>query len=685
MPLRAGFRSATRLFAIFVVVTTALAAALAWVSWRLIAQDRELERQRRQDRLGQVLDTVAAGLLRHLSEHEQRVARLAATPAEDLVRAVSAAGRDLGDASGFVVLDDRRILASPEGRVLFFPAVSSVPEADAATFAGGELAEFRRRDFQAALHAYSTLLGSTDASVRAGALLRTARVYRKMRMPDRALESYAELARLAVGSRLTRTHAASDAGTASATVAFGGVPADLVARHAECAVLAEAGRRDALYAAARRLHTDLLSGAWRLTRGTWAYYLDDARGWLDPRDAAAREADRGAARAIAISNGLDHAWRAWQSLPNPTPPTPRIDHWREGGDTWVVVSLRSPTRTVVLLVDVHAVASRWMGLDQSASRIDIAIGISEPTGTPVLPLPAAAATELTRTPADTGLPWTLIAAASGPLPASTAPRTLLLVGIAVLALLLAAGTFFIGRAITRELEVARMQSDFVAAVSHEFRTPLTSVCHISEMLVDGRVADEERRGVLYGTLQRESERLRRLVEGLLDFARMDAGGSRYRLERVEPSAFLRGLGDEFTADVTAQGVQVQVDVAPDLPAIRADREALGRAVWNLLENAVKYSPESARIRLAARADGGRVEVSVSDHGLGITPEEQARIFEKFVRGSAAGAAGVKGTGLGLSMVQHIVQAHGGTVRVESSPGEGSTFTIALPATGEPGA
>jgi signal transduction histidine kinase len=255
-----------------------------------------------------------------------------------------------------------------------------------------------------------------------------------------------------------------------------------------------------------------------------------------------------------------------------------------------------------------------------------------------------------------------------------------LVGIGVLALLLAAGALFIGRAITRELEVARMQSDFVAAVSHEFRTPLSSVCHISEMLVDGRVADDERRGRLYGTLQRESERLRRLVEGLLDVARMDAGGREYRLERLEPSPFLQALGGEFEADVAAaeSNARVQIDVAPHLPAVRADREALGRALWNLLDNAVKYSPDSPHVQLTARAAGQSVEVAVKDQGLGISPNEQARIFQKFARGSAAAATGVKGTGLGLSMVRQIVEAHGGTVRVESRSGEGTTFTITLP-------
>jgi signal transduction histidine kinase len=677
MFLRARFRSATRLFGVFVVVTTTLAIALAWVSWRLVQQDRELERQRRQDRLGQVLDTTAAGLLRMLSDREQQLITLAAATHDD-VEMAAAVARDLSRDSAIVALDRRGAIVAPEGRILFYPTIVAGPEAGGAAFAAGESAEFQRHDFTSALDAYAALASSPVAAVRAGALLRTARVHRTMGIPDQALAAYAELSRIAGPTQAGNVREGD--GGAEAGPMFAGVPVDLVARHAACAVLAETERQGALRTAARSLHADLLAGRWRLTRGSWAYYVEETRGWLGPSDSAAREAERDTATAAALSNGFEHAWRAWQTSPATSAPTARVDHWREAGKTWVLLSSRSSTRLVVLLIGPREVSTHWLGRHQSSAGSGIALGLSDATGAPVAALPAGVATQALRSPADTGLPWTLHAAATGPLPKAAAPRTLLLAGIGVLALLLAAGAFFIGRAITRELEVARMQSDFVAAVSHEFRTPLSSVCHISEMLVDGRVADHERRDRLYGTLQRESERLRRLVEGLLDVARMDAGGREYRLERLEPSPFLQALGSEFEADVVAaaNNARVQVDVVPDLPVVRADREALGRALWNLLDNAVKYSPHAPHVRLTARAAGQSVEVVVKDEGLGISLEEQAHIFQKFARGSAAMATGVKGTGLGLSMVRHIVEAHGGTVRVESRLGEGSTFTITLP-------
>ena len=127
-----------------------------------------------------------------------------------------------------------------------------------------------------------------------------------------------------------------------------------------------------------------------------------------------------------------------------------------------------------------------------------------------------------------------------------------------------------------------------------------------------------------------------------------------------------------------------MDIAqhPHLPLVQADREALARALWNLLDNAVKYSPQNKTVWVKAACENGRVAISVSDKGLGIAPHERKKIFKKFVRAASAEAAGAKGTGLGLTMVEHIVAAHGGQMHVESEPGVGSTFTILLPSAKE---
>jgi len=245
-----------------------------------------------------------------------------------------------------------------------------------------------------------------------------------------------------------------------------------------------------------------------------------------------------------------------------------------------------------------------------------------------------------------------------------------------------AGSYFIARAVTRELEVARLQSDFVAAVSHEFRTPLALLCQLSEMLSDGRVPGETRRQEYYEGLRRASERLHRLVESLLDFGRMQAGVQKYRFDLLETGSLFSGVVEEFAEEARERGYQVDIEQQPQLPPVKGDREALTRALWNLLDNAVKYSPQNKTVWTRVTCENGRVAISVSDKGLGIAPHERKKIFKKFVRAASADVAGAKGTGLGLTMVEHIVAAHGGQMHVESEPGVGSTFTILLPSAKE---
>jgi signal transduction histidine kinase len=179
-------------------------------------------------------------------------------------------------------------------------------------------------------------------------------------------------------------------------------------------------------------------------------------------------------------------------------------------------------------------------------------------------------------------------------------------------------------------------------------------------------------------MERESGRLHRLVEGLLDFGRMEAGALEFNWERVTPSDLVQSVVAEFKAERGDSGDQVEISADTATPVIRADSEALGRAVWNLLDNAVKYSADRKTVRVNVSQDQRRVAIAVRDEGLGIPVQEHEAIFKKFIRGTSSDGRGTKGTGIGLAMVKHIVEAHGGEVRVESEVGQGSTFTILLP-------
>jgi len=287
-------------------------------------------------------------------------------------------------------------------------------------------------------------------------------------------------------------------------------------------------------------------------------------------------------------------------------------------------------------------------------------------------------------PGDTGLPWALhVRRASGNPPESRFTRgRLTVLGIAVMSLFLVTGVYFIGRAVRREVELARLHTDFVAAVSHEFRTPLAAMRQLSEVLAAGRVPDQARQLQYFEALSSESRRLQRLVENLLDLGRPQAGAATYRVEPLEPRALVERVVTEFRGEMSQVACRVDVASGADCGRVLADAEAVGLALHNLLDNAMKYAGAEARVHVSWQRQGDRIGLRVRDNGPGVLVEERARIFERFVRGSAAAAASVRGTGIGLALVKQIATGHGGDVAVEPAPGAGSVFTIWLPVAGD---
>jgi len=201
---------------------------------------------------------------------------------------------------------------------------------------------------------------------------------------------------------------------------------------------------------------------------------------------------------------------------------------------------------------------------------------------------------------------------------------------------------------------------------------------VTEVFAENRVADESQRQSYYRLQGRATDRLHRLVESLLDFRRMEAGAKPYRFQPLDPAVLVRRVVGEFQTETAGNG-NVELSVHENVPAVDADSDALTHAVRNLLDNAVKYSPQHRAVWVDVGRQGDGVAISVRDRGMGIPANEQKAIFQKFVRGSEARLHEIKGTGIGLAMVSNIVQAHGGRVLLESLPGVGSTFTIVLPA------
>jgi signal transduction histidine kinase len=220
-----------------------------------------------------------------------------------------------------------------------------------------------------------------------------------------------------------------------------------------------------------------------------------------------------------------------------------------------------------------------------------------------------------------------------------------------------------------------MKSDFVSTVSHELRTPLTSIYGFAETLLrrDIGFSDAERETFL-GYIASESERLTGIVDALLNVARLDSGALQVELVPTDVGALLEQVVAEGSVPSSTNGHRFVVDLDDDVPAVRADPDKLRQVVGQLVENAVKYSPAGAVVRLEARARPDAVEVTVADEGSGIPESEVGRIFDKFYRGAEAQS----GTGLGLFIAQGLVSAMGGTIWVRSEEGSGSRFTFALP-------
>jgi signal transduction histidine kinase len=227
------------------------------------------------------------------------------------------------------------------------------------------------------------------------------------------------------------------------------------------------------------------------------------------------------------------------------------------------------------------------------------------------------------------------------------------------------------------LRLSRLQTDFVSNVSHELRTPLTSIRMFVDTLAMDRARDEKQVKECLELLATETERLSNMVERLLQWARMEAGRRIYTLEPVSPLKVVEGAVNAFRAQTIGSPYKLEVVAPAQPPAVLADVDALTEALLNLLSNAFKYGGDEKRITVRIMADAEETTFEVEDDGIGISPRDKKRIFDKFYRAEQLLSRKTEGTGLGLSMVRHIVEGHKGRIEVESEPGKGSRFRMRL--------
>jgi two-component system, OmpR family, phosphate regulon sensor histidine kinase PhoR len=251
-----------------------------------------------------------------------------------------------------------------------------------------------------------------------------------------------------------------------------------------------------------------------------------------------------------------------------------------------------------------------------------------------------------------------------------------LIGGAVTIIL--AGLAFLAIAIRRERRANELKSDFISNVSHELKTPLSIITMFGEMLANGRTKSPEQATEYAEIIYRESVRLDRLIENVLDFAKIERGMGVYEFADADIGEVVTRAIDLAARRLQTAEMTIDVEIEPDLPIIKLDANAVTLAVLNLIDNAIKYAAAGKKIAVKLAKDSQRVVLSVKDWGPGIERDEQARIFERFYRARAMRLKPIRGSGIGLALVQHIARAHGGDVSVTSTPPDGSTFQLWLP-------
>ena len=627
--------SSRRLTFIFVAVLVPAAVTLVWLGLRLLEQDRALWAQREVERLEAAADSVVRALSQSLTDAERKLVEGQALEGALLVRR-SETGLDL----------------SPRGLAAWTPLPARLHEIDPQIFHAAERLEFQGSP-ETALAAYRRLAGSdSPADHRAGALLRSARINRSLGRRQAAIADY----------RALSIHSG---------LALSGAPVDLVARRRLCELLLESGDAAAHRHESQRLARDFVAGRWSLARHDWELTHADLARWMT-RASAASVPQRAFSTAVEslMAGGASrgsvgrHVEIALEK--------PMTILWRGTRDQFLA------------LVIPPEVVARWVAAaaaQQGPKALNLTLLTDDGAQVGGSPPPSQGRT-VRRPAADTGLPWLLGVAPGAAWSVGdefASRQQLLMAGLIALGLLLSAGSYLLWRVVQRELAVARLQAEFVSAVSHEFRTPVTSLRHVIELLEEDDELPKERRRSFYEVLGRSTERLNRLVESLLDFGRMEEGRKPYDLRAIDAVAFVRGVAAEFEQNATSNGHRITVDAAGALRPVRADESALGHALWNLLDNAVKYSPSGGPISISVTPHDMGAAISVRDSGLGVPRHEQREIFTKFVRGAQAHRLGIKGTGVGLAIVSHIVHAHGGRIELESEEGKGSTFRLVLPA------
>lgn len=250
--------------------------------------------------------------------------------------------------------------------------------------------------------------------------------------------------------------------------------------------------------------------------------------------------------------------------------------------------------------------------------------------------------------------------------------------IGILFIVLIAAVWFVYSAVNKELELAKAKADFVSNVSHELRTPLSLISMFAETLEMDRVKTEEKKKEYYSIISRESNRLGKIVNSILNFSKMEAGKRKFNFAEEDLNEIVIQIYQNYSYHLYNKGFDFEYEPGINIPKVMADREAVSEAVVNLIDNSVKYSTENKFIKITIGSEDRFVFIEISDKGIGISEKDQGKVFDKFYRVTSGLIHTTKGTGLGLTLVKQIMDAHKGRIILKSKSGEGSSFKLMFP-------
>lgn len=664
--LTSWFSPPTHILTFYISFCIIFLSVLIIVGIRLISHDRIIARDSLRIMVENLVDNISSDISAKMIRTKQQLSGLASNPNWESDLELKQWIINLPVDGALIIIDDHGgSEVIPEGHVLYRPAITIEIDEMTSNLSGGESLDLQVSSLDSAQTLYQSAYRSGNDVRALSELFRLARTLKSAGDLPKALSIYEQ-----IGS--------------SEAIMISGTPSDLMAKVARSELLKDSISDTSIFLYSTiDLYSELNSGKWRLNPAAHQYYSDRISQWL-PYEIQNR---------LKIELDLAEKSINTQTLVwlQESPESPVFNSDRNEGQ--IVVGENESQRLLLwkdvgnqkifLVLGLMAIKSLWfddilLTLVDSGARLNL---ISS-TGELIFgDEPSSSEISALRHLSATGLPWSVqVSTAFEPELNSliSARSQLYFIILTIVGCLVFVSTYFIQRAIGKEQRISRIQSDFISGISHELKSPLTSIIQLSELLTHGRVKDQEQRDVYYRDIFKESTRLKRLVENLLSFGRLEAKSHSFLQESIDIKKLLHSTVDRFKE--VYLGDQIITISSPEkCRYLTGDRESLDVVIWNLLENATAYSYPSSQIEVDLTYTNSSITISVKDESGGIRESDQASIFSKFFRGENAKQSSHKGSGIGLSLVQRIMELHQGRIEFESNPGAGSKFSITLPA------